>query len=237
LEIGGMTRVLRLAIDLLNLLFPHLCNGCSQSLVRGEKTICTACLHDLPYTDYHLHADNRAAKQLWGRLPSLSVMSMLFFKKGSRVQHLMHRLKYNGQTELGIELGEILGKRLKLSSRFAGIDFVIPVPLHKRRERLRGFNQSKCIADGIASSLGIEVLTGVLIKPVSTSSQTRKGRFSRYENLKSVFQVSDSLIIKEKHVLLVDDVMTTGATLEACALILYAAGVKKLSIATVAFTD
>jgi ComF family protein len=232
-----MTVLIRLATDLLNLLFPRLCNACGQSLVRGEKNICLRCLHDLPYTDYHLYADNRAAKQLWGRLSCHAVMSMLYFKKGSRVQHLMHRLKYKGQMNLGLELGQLVGERLKQSPGFSDIDVVIPVPLHKRRERLRGYNQSKCIADGIAECLDVHVLSNVLIKPFATGSQTRKGRFSRYENLKSAFQITDGFSIKNKHVLLVDDVMTTGATLEACGLALYTAGIDKLSIATVAFTD
>jgi ComF family protein len=232
-----MTVLVRLATDLLNLLFPRLCNACGQHLVRGEQNICLGCLYDLPYTDYHLHADNRAAKQFWGRLPCHAVSSMLYFKKGSRVQRLLHRLKYNGQMELGVELGTMLGERLSESGRFAEIDFIIPVPLHKRRERLRGYNQSKCIADGVAAYLHIPVLTGVLTKPFSTASQTRKGRFSRYENLKSVFRIAEGHELSNKHVLLVDDVVTTGATLEACGLILYAAGISRLSIATLAFTD
>jgi ComF family protein len=232
-----MTVLIRLAADLLNLLFPRLCNGCGLYLVRGERNICLTCLHDLPYTDYHLHADNRAAKQLWGRLPCQAVMAMLHFKKGSRVQHLLHRLKYNGQSDLGIQLGQLLGERLNESSNFLGIDLVIPVPLHKRRERIRGYNQSKCIADGLAERLGVPVLTDVLIKPFSTASQTRKGRFSRYENLRSVFKVIDMQSIQNKHILLVDDVITTGATLEACGQVLFAAGISNLSIATVAFTD
>lgn len=231
-----MTLIVRLATDLLNLLFPHLCNGCGNYLVSGEKNICITCLHDLPYTDYHLYANNRAAKQLWGRLPCHAVMAMLYFKKGTRVQQLMHRLKYNGQTALGIELGQLLGERLKQSSAFTGIDYIVPVPLHKRRERLRGYNQSKCIADGISACLEVPVLTNILVKPFSTASQTRKGRFNRYENLRSVFQVTDVQSIKGKHILLVDDVMTTGATLEACGLVLFAGGIEKLSIATLAFT-
>jgi ComF family protein len=232
-----MTLFMRLATDLLNLLFPRLCNACGHYLVRGEENICLSCLRDLPYTDYHLHADNRAAKQFWGRLPCHAVMAMLHFKKGSRVQRLIHRLKYNGQTELGFELGQLLGERLMQSNSFLGIDLIIPVPLHIKRERLRGYNQSKCIADGIAERLHVPVLTNALVKPITTASQTRKGRFSRYENLKSAFQVIDEPSIQNKHVLLVDDVITTGATLEACGLVLYAAGISKLSIATLAFTD
>lgn len=229
--------IIRLATDLFNLLFPNLCNACTQYLVRGEKNICLSCLHDLPYTDYHIHANNRAAKQFWGRLPCHAVMAMLYFKKGSRVQRLMHRLKYNGQTALGMELGLLLGERLKHSSRYSGVDYIIAVPLHKKRERLRGYNQSKCIADGVSECLGVPVLTDILVKPISTASQTRKGRFNRYENLKSVFRVNDHQKIKDKHVLLIDDVMTTGATLEACGLVLLEAGISKLSIAAIAFTE
>jgi ComF family protein len=232
-----MNVFLRLATDLLNLLFPRLCNACSGYLVRGERNICTTCLHDLPYTDYHLHADNRAAKQFWGRLPCRAVTAMLYFRKGSRVQRLLHRLKYNGQTDLGLELGQLLGERLKAAGRHAEIDMVLAVPLHPKRERLRGYNQSKCIADGVAACLNVPVRSGVLCKHRSTSSQTRKGRFSRYENLKDVFEVRDAEIIRGKQILLIDDVITTGATIEACGQVLYEAGIGSLSIAAIAFTE
>jgi ComF family protein len=232
-----MTVFVRTAADLLHLLFPERCNGCGQGLVRGEKVICLNCLRDLPYTDYHLHRDNKAAKQFWGRLPCHLVVAMLFFKKGSRVQTLIHRLKYKGQTAVGYRLGRLLGERLKQSFEYSSIDLVLPVPLHKRRERARGYNQAEYIAAGIAAILQIPVLSGVLIKPFATDSQTRKGRFSRYENLKSVFEVRDASKLAHKHVLLVDDVITTGATLEACGLVLYTCGIGKLSIAALAFAE
>jgi ComF family protein len=232
-----MNVFLRLSTDLLNLLFPRLCNACTGYLVRGERNICTNCLHDLPYTDYHLHGDNRAAKQFWGRLPCQAVTAMLYFRKGSRVQRLLHRLKYNGQMDLGLELGQLLGNRLKAAGRHAGIDLVLAVPLHPKRERLRGYNQSNCIAEGVAACLNVPVLTGVLCKHRPTSSQTRKGRFSRYENLKDVFEVRDAERIRGKQILLIDDVITTGATIEACGQVLYQAGIQSLSIAAIAFTE
>jgi ComF family protein len=227
----------RITADLISLLFPELCNACGRALVAAERNICTACLYDLPYTDFHLFTDNKVAKQLWGRLPANAVMAMLFFRKGSRVQTLIHRLKYNGKMELGFHLGQMLGTRIMQSSLYKEIDFIIPVPLHKKRERIRGYNQSKCIADGLGAALNVRVLSGILTKPRSTDSQTRKGRFSRFENLRSVFHVTDPMLIQNRHVLLIDDVITTGATLESCGLVLYAAGIGKLSIAAIAFAD
>jgi ComF family protein len=232
-----MIALKRLLTDLISLLLPELCNGCGRALVAGERNICTGCLFDLPYTDFHLFADNKVAKQLWGRLPFQAVMAMLFFKKGSSVQTLVHRLKYNGKMELGFHLGQMLGTRLLQSSLYKDIDLIIPVPLHRRRERMRGYNQSKCIADGVGEALNIPVLNGVLIKVRSTDSQTRKGRFSRFENLKAVFQVHNPLLVKDRHILLIDDVITTGATLESCGLVLYAAGISTLSIAAIACAD
>jgi len=232
-----MNVFLRLATDLLNLLFPRLCNACFGYLVQGERNICTNCLHDLPYTDYHLHNENRAAKQFWGRLPCKAVTAMLYFRKGSRVQRLLHRLKYSGQIDLGLELGQLLGERLRAGGRYAEIELVLAVPLHPKRERMRGYNQSVCIADGVAACLNVPVLTGVLCKHRATSSQTRKGRFSRYENLKDVFEVRDTGAIRGKQILLIDDVITTGATIEACGQVLYDAGIESLSIAAIAFTE
>jgi ComF family protein len=232
-----MIALKRLLTDLISLLLPELCNGCGRALVTGERNICTGCLFDLPYTDFHLFADNKVAKQFWGRLPFQAVMAMLFFKKGSSVQTLVHRLKYNGKMELGFHLGQMLGTRLLQSSLYKDIDLIIPVPLHRRRERMRGYNQSKCIADGVGEALNIPVLNGVLIKVRSTDSQTRKGRFSRFENLRAVFQVHNPLLVKDRHILLIDDVITTGATLESCGLVLYAAEISTLSIAAIACAD
>ncbi|WP_316811356.1 ComF family protein [Pedobacter heparinus] len=223
--------------DLLSLLFPRLCCGCGTDLYRGESLICSACMFRLPYTDDHLYPDNKAAKQLWARLPCNAVMSLLYFKKGARVQQLIHHLKYKGRRDLGIKLGNMIAEKLQVSPFYTGVDLIVPVPLHKSKERLRGYNQSKYIADGIAQVLHAPVSTACLVRLKATKSQTRKGRYQRFENMQTVFSITDAFIFKNKHVLLVDDVMTTGATLEACGMELLACNPTKLSIATVAFAE
>ena len=223
--------------DLINLLFPELCNGCGKLLYHGEKDICTKCLFDLPYTDFHLYPDNPVAKQLWGRLNVNAAMAMLYFKKGTKVQNLVHGLKYDGKTEIGISLGKLLAKKLNESAFYADVDLIIPVPLHQKKLRTRGYNQSEYIATGLAEELGIAVSTKHLLRDKSTESQTKKARYTRYENMQDVFSVIKAEELAEKHILLVDDVVTTGATLEACGNVLLNNGVKKLSIAAVAFAE
>ncbi len=223
--------------DMVGLLFPNLCNACGIQLYHGESLICTKCLYNLPYTDYHLHAENRVAKQLWGRLPFNAAMAMLYFKKGGTVQNLIHSLKYKNQTGVGVKLGNLLGERLILGSNYANIDVIIPVPLHQKKEKSRGYNQSKYIANGIAEVLKIPVCENILQRNTATATQTKKARYTRYENMKAVFSINQTEQISGKHVLLVDDVITTGATLEACGLELIDAGVLKISIAALAFAE
>ena len=223
--------------DLINLLFPELCNGCGKSLYRGEKNICTKCLYDLPYTDFHQYTDNPVAKQLWGRLPFNAAMAMLYFKKGNKVQNLIHSLKYANKTDVGKTLGKLLANKLTKSDLYADIDMVVPVPLHRKKLKLRGYNQSEYIAKGLAEELDIAVSTANLWRNKSTDSQTKKARYIRYENMKDVFSVKNKEDLQGKHILLVDDVMTTGATLEACGNVLLQHGIKKLSIAAVAFAE
>lgn len=229
--------VSRLGSDMLNLLFPELCSGCGIYLYHGEKEICTKCLYDLPYTDFHLHHENLVAKQLWGRLNLNAAMAMLYFKKGTKVQNLMHNLKYNGRTEVGVKLGNLLAEKLKQSQNYADIDLIIPVPLHLKKQRSRGYNQSKYIADGIAEVLAIAVDEVSLVRNKMTETQTKKARYTRFENMQTVFGVVDAEAIEGKHILLVDDVITTGATLEACGNVLFRSGIAKLSIASVAFAE
>ena len=232
-----MFTINRLASDVVALLFPELCNACGTHLYYGEKEICIKCLRDLPFTDFHLHEENRVAKQLWGRLPDTNAMAMLYFRKGTKVQNLMHSLKYKGKTAVGVKLGNLLGEKLQLSKDYKDIDLIIPVPLHYSKERLRGYNQSKTIADGIAETLNKTVSIQHLIRSKSTETQTKKTRYTRYENMQSVFDVKHTEELQNLHVLLVDDVITTGATLEACGNALLNSGIKKLSIAAVAFAE
>lgn len=231
-----MQQLKALAADLFQLLFPNLCNGCAQQLMKSERLLCLNCRFDLPYTDFHLFPDNPVAKQLWGRIPCAHATAMLHFRKGSRVQQILHNLKYKGKPELGVLLGELLAETILQSPSPWTTDMIIPVPLHKKRERSRGYNQSLCIAEGLATGLKLPIRKDVLIKGSSTSSQTKKGRFSRYENLKSAFQVKDAAKISGKNILLVDDVITTGATIEACFTALKMANIATFSVAAVAFT-
>jgi ComF family protein len=232
-----MIAMQRLTTDLIGLLFPELCNGCGTNLNYGEKDICIKCLFDLPYTDYHLHAENRVAKQFWGRLPYDSAMAMLYFKKGTKVQNLIHSLKYNGKTEVGVKLGELLAAKLNLGIQFQAIDLIIPVPLHPKKQRIRGYNQAEHIAIGLGKGLNLPISTSHLLRQKATETQTKKARYFRFENMQTVFKVANPEQLKNLHVLLIDDVITTGATLEACGNALLAIGIKKLSIAAVAFAE
>lgn len=232
-----MFRLKRYTNDLINLLFPELCGGCGSLLYRGETDICTKCLADLPYTDFHLYNENLVAKQLWGRLPVNAAMALLYFRKESKVQSLMHSLKYNGKTNVGIKLGQLLGDKLANAANFQQIDAIIPVPIHPKKLKVRGYNQSEYIANGLAEILNVPVFLDVLVRDVATDSQTKKARYTRYQNMQHIFSVKNAEKIKAKHVLLIDDVITTGATLEACGNVLLANDIDKISIAAIAFTQ
>lgn len=232
-----MISITKIINDLIGLLLPDLCNGCGTQLFHGEKLICTECLIKIPYTDHHLFPDNKTEQKFWGRLKIESGISMLHFKKGTCVQNLIHSLKYKNKPDLGVLLGQLLGEKLKHVERLKDVDLIIPVPLHKKRAAERGYNQSECIADGISETLRIAISSDNLIRISTTESQTRKGKFERYENMSGVFLATSPTELNNKHILLVDDVITTGATLEACGLELLKHDIKKLSIAAIATTD
>ncbi|MHA4894236.1 ComF family protein [Pedobacter sp. PWIIR3] len=227
----------RILEDLIGLLYPNLCYGCLKHLYTGESLICTECLYHISYTDHHLDPNNRVAKQFWGRIDFNAAMALLNFKKGARVQNLIHHLKYKNQMLLGERLGTMVAANLINSPYFEGLDLIIPVPMHPRKQHKRGYNQSECIAKGIAAELNIAINTTALLKTRETTTQTRRSRYSRHENMKSVFSLTKPVEIEGKHILLVDDVITTGATIEACAIEISKAKDIKLSIAAVAFAD
>ncbi|MBB6501500.1 ComF family protein [Pedobacter cryoconitis] len=230
-----MPFIQQITSDFLHLLFPEHCNACGVQLVHGEKQICIRCLYDLPYTDFHLFADNPVARLFWGRMPFQGAMSLLYFRKGSKVQDLIHRIKYNGNTELGFMLGCMIGEKILLTGQKT--ELIIPIPLHRLKERKRGYNQSKCIADGIAKVLQLPVNTKLLTRKINTGTQTKRSRYNRFENMEYIFRISQSLSLKHKAILLVDDVITTGATLESCGHLLLANGFENLSVATVAYAE
>lgn len=223
--------------DLIGLLFPALCCGCGVEIYYGESYLCSKCLFTIPYTDYHLYSDNKVAKQFWGRIPFNAAMALLYFKKGGKVQNIIHNLKYKNQQGLGPKLGVMIAERLKDAPNYMDIDLIIPVPLHKKKKRSRGYNQSELIANGIAAELNILMNSNTLIRTTTTDTQTKKGRYMRFENMKTVFSVKNKENLTDKHVLLVDDVITTGATIEACAIELHKCGIKKLSIVAAAFAE
>ena len=162
------------------------------------------------------------------------VAALMFYKKGNRVQHILHQLKYNGRKEIGANLGEYYGKKLRDEIRFQDIDGIIPIPLHPKKLRKRGYNQSEWIANGLARGMGRDVWTDVLVRTQFTDTQTRKSRFSRWENVKEVFAVQHPEKIKGKHLLVCDDVLTTGATMEAAIQQLLTIDGVKVSVVTLA---
>ncbi|GAB3931289.1 ComF family protein [Mucilaginibacter myungsuensis] len=223
--------------DFVALLFPELCYACNNSLVAHEDLICTECLYNLPYTDFHHQPDNIVAKQFWGKVKLDGAYALCYFTKGGKVQQLVHSLKYRNAPQIGNKLGALAGQRMAESTHFKHFDAVIPVPLHKSRLRKRGYNQSRHFAEGIAEALGTVVSINDLIRTKATQTQTHKTRFERSANMKEVFAVKDVSALTNKHVLLVDDVVTTGATLESCANVLLAIPGLKLSIATIAYAE
>ncbi len=220
--------------DFVSLLYPEVCAACGQALYRWEKTVCLRCEHLLPHTGYEHIADNPLARIFWGRLDCHAVTACLFFSKEGKTQHLIHELKYKGNRNAGHFLGVELGKSIKNAPLFEGIDYIVPVPLHPKREQKRGYNQSVIIAHGIQEVLGTPISRDNLVRAVATSTQTKKSRQARWENVKDIFMLKNPDQFADKHILLIDDVITTGSTLEACGLKLKSQTKLKLSIATAA---
>jgi ComF family protein len=221
--------------DFVNLLFPRLCQACTANLLGTEDLICTHCLYNLPHTNFHLEPDNVVARQFWGKIELRYAYALLYFEKGGKVQHLMHQFKYKGMQKIGNKLGQIAGLQLIQISKLQAVDYIIPVPLHKSRLRERGYNQSANFAHGLAGKLAAQVEEDNLIRTVKTATQTHKTRFARFENMQQVFAVKQPERLQGKHILLVDDIITTGSTLEACAQELLKVPGLQLSIAAMAY--
>jgi len=221
---------------LLNLFYPKICMSCSQALNSQEETICIKCLLRLPKTGFHFHEDNPISRVFWGRIDIAAATSFLFFSKQGRVQSLMHNLKYRGQKEVGIYLGKLFGNDLKESPLFQNIDLIIPIPLHPKKLATRGFNQSMMIAKGLSESMELPI-NEYLQRSIHTSTQTKKSRYDRWKNVKDIFEISEPDSLKNKSILLVDDVLTTGATLEAGAGKLLEVEGTKVYIATLAYAN
>ncbi|MCF8371818.1 MAG: ComF family protein [Bacteroidales bacterium] len=229
-----LAQITYLLYDLIHLVYPKVCVACGENLLDHEDHLCTHCLYDLPKTNYHQVDDNPVAKLFWGRVSIFKACSFFFFNKGSKFQTLIHKLKYDNRKEIGYELGKHFGCDLLSSEDFKSVDVIMPVPLHASKEKIRGYNQSDWIARGISASMDTPVDNNNLIRLMASETQTKKSRFERWENVDSIFQVTNPEALENKHVLLVDDVVTTGSTLEACAQELLKIPNVKVSIATLA---
>jgi len=220
--------------DFISLIYPRICMACGNDLFKHEHCICTFCSYHLPKTNFHLEEENPVSRLFWGKANIHSAASFYYFNKGGKVQQLMHQLKYKGKKEIGIYIGNIYGKELSKASLFNTAECVIPVPMHPHKQKKRGYNQSEMIAIGLSRSMKIPVDTKTLVKTTKTETQTRKSRFSRWENVKEVFELKEYSHLENKHVLLVDDVITTGSTLESCILNLSKVPGIKISVASMA---
>lgn len=223
--------------DLLELFYPTLCIACGDRLISQEKYLCMNCWTDVPLTNFHLNPENRVAQLFWGRTQIENASAWFSYKKGSNYQHLIHFIKYKGLKELGFETGRRFGLALVESPNFNTIDIIVPVPLHPKKEKKRGYNQSEWIARGMAETMHKPLSTNNLIRNLHTSTQTKKNRFERWQNVENIFAVNKPDELSNKHILLVDDVVTTGSTLEACAFTLLKIESVKVSIATLGFAD
>lgn len=221
--------------DFISLLFPLQCAGCQGPLHKQSDVICFECSYNLPLTNFTLDNSNPVAKKFWGKVPIHSAIAYLYFHKEGLAQHLMHALKYQGDQDVGIYLGRLLAQQIKESPN-VNIDYIVPVPLHRKKKSNRGYNQCDAIAKGIAEVLEAEVSFGNLVRITNNQSQTRKGLFQRWVNVETIFDIKSPHQFENKHILLIDDVITTGATLEACIHQLHKAENVKISVATLALT-
>lgn len=217
--------------------FPHICAGCGSDLLDKENELCWQCLSSLPKTDFHLYGNNPIEKTFWGRLPLKHASAQYYFTKESLIQRLMHSFKYKANKELGTFLGNLIGHQLMQSNRFQYVDALVPLPLYPSKERKRGFNQAVVLCEGMAAVMQKPVLANVVKRNQFTETQTKKNRIERWENMEGRFELVNEAPMEGKHILLVDDVMTTGATLEACGRELLKTKDVRLSITTLCFSS
>ena len=224
--------------DFADLIFPALCLGCTNSLGANEQILCAKCRISLPETNQHKEPyDANLLNKFAGKVPVRFLASFVYFTKGGIVQKLVHSIKYKNRKEVAKEVATWYGYQLRSeSSQLEDIDIIIGVPLHKSRFQQRGYNQADSIAEGLSESLNVPMRTDILVRKRFKESQTRKNRLERWKNVETVFGVQNDIEVRNKHVVIVDDVLTTGATIEACAVELLRAGCKSVSVLTLATT-
>ncbi|RIV52720.1 ComF family protein [Flagellimonas taeanensis] len=209
-------RLAKIINEINNILLPRVCFGCNAQLFRGEHILCAVCRHDVPLTDHNFLEENAVDRMFYGRIPIKKAASFIFFPKNGLVKNLIHWLKYKNQEEIGSFLGDWCGAHLQNDAGLGKIDVVVPVPLHPKKQKKRGYNQVALFAQKIAESLHAEYRDDILVKGVNIKSQTKKDRHLRWESSKEAFWVNPDCNLNFRHVLLVDDVITTGSTMESC---------------------
>jgi len=222
--------------DLLHLFFPHHCTGCGSDVVEDKQMLCLQCQAKLPETNFFEVAGNPIEKTFYGRMAVQSAGAAYYFTKDSLIQHLVTELKYRSNTDIGTYLGKLTAYQMQKTDRFNSVDCIVPLPLNEKKLWKRGYNQAALICDGLSAVLNIPIITNAVIRKLFTETQTKKDRVSRWQSMQDVFEISNNSLLENKHVLLVDDIITTGGTLEACGTVMLQVPNLKLSIATVAWT-
>lgn len=221
----------------ISLFFPRSCLVCNKPLSKSEECMCARCNIDLPRTDYHLWKENPIEQMFWGKIPLVRATSYFYYRKGSDYCHILYQLKYEGQKEIGEIMGRYIAMEILSSGFFQGIDVIIPVPLHKKKQKLRGYNQSEWIARGVSAITAIPIETSAMVRIKNTETQTRKSAVERWENVDGIFCLLSPESYVGKHILIIDDVLTTGATTVACASPFNAVKDARVSILTLAITE
>lgn len=224
--------------DIRDFFFPRLCPICERKLLPDEKGICTSCLLGLPFTHIGNCLGNDMEKNFWGRFPVQRSTSLFYYTKGSSVAHILHAMKYHHRPQLCKEMGVLMAQELHKSGFFLDIDYIVPVPLHRKRQQERGYNQSEQLAQGISLQTNLPICTTALARTRNNRTQTHKSGFERWQNTEQLFCSTPQAIelLTNKHILLIDDVLTTGATLVACADALSTVPDIRISVATLAWT-
>jgi len=237
MQLSIIMKKMQILKDVFSLFFPDVCLSCKLQLNQNESVICTLCRHDFPETNFTNISENHLEKKFYGRVPIYNATALFYFHKKGKVQEFIHQLKYKNHQEIGILFGNWLGEEIKHSDRFNDIDYIVPVPLHPKKKKIRGYNQLTKFGKSLASKLNTQYCENKLIKIESTDTQTHKGRIERWKNVQHLFHLSDTTFFENKHVLLIDDVVTTGATIESCSQQLLKTKNVKISLAVIAYAE
>lgn len=223
--------------DFLALIYPRNCVACGNSLYKHEEQLCNYCYTHLPKSNFHKHEKNPVATLFYGRTPLLLASSFYVFQKKGNIQKVLHAIKYKHNKDLAVLVGKWYAEDLKSSNIISKADFIIPVPLHHKKFKMRGYNQSEEFARGLSEGLKIPLNTSVLKRKEFTQTQTKKSKYERWENVEDVFELIMPETFEKKHIIIVDDVITTGATIEACCQLLQQIKGIQISVLSIAYAD